>query len=131
MFLHAEVRKDFENREWEWPSTISLPRRILIHTSKHVTRDEYEYACECIWRLTDVAPPDIQLISRGCIIGAVTVTRCVTDSDSNWFSGPYGFALENAVALPRPIPCSGSRRLWTVPRDIEAEVRTLAQEIRR
>jgi hypothetical protein len=121
--------KDFENRDWPWPTSIALPCRILIHTSKYVTRDEYRFAVACIWEVSGREPPAIQDISRGLIIGAATVTRCVTDDDSVWFGGVYGFALERAVLLPRPIGCAGARRLWTVPRDVELQVREAAKEI--
>ena len=38
----------------------------------------------------------------GAILGEVTITGCVTESESEWFDGPYGFTLENPVAYEEP-----------------------------
>lgn len=41
-------------------------------------------------------PPALE---TGGIVGAVTITDCITDSDSPWFDGPFGFVLTNAKTL--------------------------------
>jgi hypothetical protein len=50
--------------------------------------------------------PDAGHIERGGIVGQVNVVDCVTESTSEWFSGPYGFVLEDAEPLPFQ-PCKG------------------------
>ena len=41
---------------------------------------------------------------RGGIVGAVDIVDCVTESDSDWFSGPYGYVLRDPKPLPfRPV----------------------------
>ncbi len=93
LIIHAG--KDIENRSWR-----SHHRgRTLIHASRSLSLGGY-YDCQ-----KDVEPLGIQLPPRselllGGIIGAVDIVDCVTDSDSPWFSGPYGFLLRNPTPLP-------------------------------
>lgn len=42
---------------------------------------------------------------------------------SPWFMGPYGWILDEVIALPSPVHCKGMQGLWTVPADIEALMR--------
>ena len=42
----------------------------------------------------------------GGIVGSVEIVDCVTESDSKWFSGKYGFVLRNPEVLPFT-PCQG------------------------
>jgi hypothetical protein len=42
------------------------------------------------------APSEFEL---GGIVGVAEITECVTQHNSQWFSGPYGFVLENAQPL--------------------------------
>jgi len=120
--------KDVENRSWSWPKKVALPKRLLIHASKDTPRDEYVFAVRCIWEVCRLDVPPIYDLAKGAVLGAVTVTACVTESSSLWFGGPYGLTLERAVALSRPVPCKGRLGLWTVPENIELEVRAAAKE---
>ena len=54
-----------------------------------------------------VAPPaTLDDLPRGGIVGEAEIVDCVTQSDSPWFEGPYGFVLRNAHPLPFR-PCRG------------------------
>ena len=57
-------------------------------------------------------PPRKQL-PRGGIVGQATIVDCVTDYDSDFFVGPYGFVLEDAQALPF-LPCKGRLGLFAL-----------------
>jgi len=100
LILHAG--KDIENRGWP----TSFRGRFLIHASKGMTRAEYELADDPLW---DRGGPTIKLpyfseLERGGIVGEAEIVDCVTDSDSLWFSGIFGFVLRNAKPLPfRPL----------------------------
>jgi len=89
LILHAG--KDIENRGWP----TSFRGRFLIHASKGMTRAEYELAIKL---------PYFSELERGGIVGEAEIVDCVTDSDSLWFSGIFGFVLRNAKPLPfRPL----------------------------
>jgi hypothetical protein len=50
------------------------------------------------------------------------MTGVVTESADPWFTGPYGWTLDDVVALPAPVPCRGAQGLWPVPDDVAALV---------
>ena len=58
--------------------------------------------------------PDIHEFARGGIVGAVTLSDCVAEHDSPWFTGPYGFVLAEAKPLPF-VPLTGQLGFFAVP----------------
>lgn len=48
----------------------------------------------------------------GALVGIVEITDCVTEMDSEWFFGPYGFVMTNK-RLITPIPCKGALGFFT------------------
>lgn len=100
--LHAG--KDVENRTWptRWRG------RVLIHAGKAFDgpkADALEDAC--MWaRDAGIAPPSIDQLQRGGIVGEAEIVDCVRSSGSRWFVGPYAFVLRNARPLPF-VPCKG------------------------
>jgi hypothetical protein len=53
-------------------------------------------------------------IQRGGIVGSVEIVDCVTDSDSHWFMGLYGFVLRDPLLLPFT-PWRGQLGFFDVP----------------
>lgn len=98
--------KDIENRTIPAVKHGMKPGRIAIHASKGMTQDEYEMTREFMERNEVECPHPSELV-RGGIIGAVTVTEIVAESESPWFFGPRGLVLTDPVALPSPIPAMG------------------------
>jgi len=45
-------------------------------------------------------------LPRGGIVGMARIVDCVTEMDSRWFFGRYGFVLRDAFPVPL-IPCRG------------------------
>jgi hypothetical protein len=45
---------------------------------------------------------------------------CVSECDSPWFVGKYGFILQNPAAFLNPIPCKGALGFWDVPERISS-----------
>ena len=86
--------KDVENRTWAEPlrkvARRMVGQRIQIHAGK---KPDGEY---------DGDPSRL-----GAILGEVTITGCVTESDSSWFTGPFGLLLADPAAYEKPIPCRG------------------------
>ncbi len=51
------------------------------------------------------------------------------DVDSEWFFGPFGWILQDVVALAKPVPCRGAQGLWQPPADVAARVLEQAIEV--
>jgi hypothetical protein len=103
--IHAG--KDIENRtHFAITKGGMRPRRIAIHASKGMTRDEYASASDFMRSIGVMCPPAGALI-RGGIIGAVDVVDVVSKSNSPWFFGPRGLVLKGAEPS-EPMPCSGA-----------------------
>lgn len=103
--------KSIENRSW----STTFRGEFFIHASKRMTLKEYQECkkflewldSECHMFLLPIVLPERENLEFGGIIGAATLTKCVTDSDSGWFTGKYGFVLENQRVLPL-MPCPGT-----------------------
>jgi len=85
--------KDIENRTWK----TSYRGPLLIHAAKAWGPTEkgimLEHSESMDWDGGSYTP------ELGGIIGMVTMVDCVTDSESEWFDGPYGFVFEDPVDL--------------------------------
>lgn len=75
--------KDVENRNWH----TDYLGWVLIHTGT-------------AWADGKPDEPHLQALPRGGIVGAVRIVDCVSDSNSRWFYGKWGFVLRDPIALP-------------------------------
>lgn len=57
------------------------------------------------------------------IVAVARLERVITESDSPWFFGPYGFVLADVTVLPEPVACKGAQKFWKLPTDVLAQVR--------
>lgn len=121
--------KDVENRQW--PAKVR--GTIAIHAADEQPAGVYERSKTFIRKVLHsrghfgVRIPSEDKLPKGAIIGLVDIVDCVTDSRSVWWEGPIGFKLANPRRLPRPIPCRGKRRFFTVPKDVEEQIRALGK----
>jgi len=109
--------KDIENRNW----STKVRGRVLVHAAKVMTRDEYKDVNDALsrgeWRDLGIMLPSFDEIPRGGIIGSVEIVDCLTQSNSRWFFGKYGFQLRNPEALPfRPL--KGQLSFFDVPPEV-------------
>lgn len=90
--------KDVENRS-RAPSGAArlIGRRLAIHASSGMTREEYCAASAFMLRIGVTCPPPADL-ARGGVIGSVRLVRIDRESDSPWFFGPCGLVVDD----PRP-----------------------------
>ena len=104
--------KDVENRDW----TTKFRGELLIHASGTMSQADYQ-ACMLFiadmprrWRV-----PAYDVLRKECggIVGSARLTACVDFWRSNWFTGEYGFVLEDAQPLPFQ-PCKGKLRFFEV-----------------
>ncbi len=100
--------KDVENRNW----STKFRGKFLVHAGTRFDSEGYK------WVLSEMGitlPPPNEF-KRGGIVGMAEITACVTEYESPWFSGLYGFVLENAKPLPF-IPLPGKLRFFDVSAD--------------
>jgi hypothetical protein len=72
----------------------------------------------------NVPLPPIEKLERGGIVGQCEIVGCVTQSESRWFFGPYGFVIQNAKPLPfKPLP--GKLGFFDVDLTYQPEQRSL------
>lgn len=110
-WLILNAGKDVENRDW----STKLRGRILIHASKGMSRADYESAYDTAM-IADprIIVPEFESLTRGGIVGSVEIVDCVTDSDSPWFFGEFGFVLRDPQPLPF-VPMNGRLGFFDVP----------------
>lgn len=126
--LILKAGKDIENRCW--PTKVR--GRVLVHAAKGMTRLEHEDAIDFAVHAIRANPSNIKptrtvtlrelgfdfdKLERGGIIGSVEIVDCVTDSDSPWFMGEFGFLLRDPQPLPFT-PWKGQLGFFNVPDDI-------------
>lgn len=51
----------------------------------------------------------------GAIVAIADLVDCVEAGPLRWFTGPYGWVLDNIHPLKMPVPCKGMLGLWRVP----------------
>lgn len=103
--------KDVENRDWPTKGR----GWFLIHAG--VSKSELDREDEA-----DMAMP------RGGIVGAARIVDCVTDMDSVWFFGRYGFVLRDAIPIPL-VPCKGMLGFFSPPAEVMQDVAALLRSI--
>jgi hypothetical protein len=115
----AHAGKDFENRTWRPPESI-IGQQIAIHAGKKYDR------VGAVWLIRNevCVPPGPSVDVHSAIVAVTTVDGWKDDFVVGpWFSGPVGWILTDTITLPTPVPCVGRQGLWTVPTDIERQVR--------
>lgn len=109
--IHAG--KDIENRSAAAVNHGMTCKRIAIHASKSMAREEYEdarrFIDDVLYRnAQNGSTPRPDELVRGALIGSVSVVDVVKSSDSLWWMGPRGLVLKDACAWSSPIPCAGA-----------------------
>ncbi len=143
--------KDIENRDWRIgrkPALggtfkdrgLELPARVYVHAGKTpdamwpamdlIKRLHGESDSAIIWKnfvhYTVSAGQSIVFPSanKSLIIGEVDITGCVTESNSPWFVGKYGFTLANPKLYDKPIPYRGQLGFFEVTLPNTQEVKS-------
>lgn len=85
--------KDMENR-----SRNSRHRgTFLVHTGLTFDIPGYDFVCK---RWPHLPLPHRKTFRLGGVVGRVNLVDVVTESDSDWFFGEYGYVLDDAQTLP-------------------------------
>jgi hypothetical protein len=131
-YLIAEKHKPIENRRnWCQPR---YRGELAIQAAKGMTRDEYlDVADMLVSFFPGIEIPPFRELTRGAIVCVVTVIDCLEPHGLRlaypnemlawWDEDQHGLVLDEVQALREPVPCSGMLGLWTVPPEIERQVR--------
>lgn len=126
--LIAHGFKDIENRTW--------PTRFrglfYIHASKVLDPDECIAAQNLImnprldfpnfYKIREtLGETKFRDLPKGAIIGTAEIVDCVTESESPWFVGEFGFVIKNARLFKTPMPCPGALSFWNPLDKLSAE----------
>jgi hypothetical protein len=100
--------KNVENRDW----STNYRGTIAIHASKKKDIDRFDH-CKAQYKVN--LDPD--QVPYGVIVGFANIVdvidrRSVNAKTRKWFSGKYGFVLENIVVLKEPIKAKGALTFW-------------------
>ena len=101
--------KDVENRDWPTKGR----GWFIVHAG--VSKTEL-----------DMDDPAEAAMPRGGVVGMARIVDCVTEMDSRWFFGRYGFVLRDAFPLPL-VNCRGKLGFFNLEPDT---LRGVAQHIR-
>jgi hypothetical protein len=117
MFGHRPPLKVLSIRQ-PWASLIMRGHK-LIENRKWRTeyRGELFIHAAAKWYDGPEAAPwleDRDRLPRGVVLGSVELADVITQSDSPWFTGPFGFVLRNPKRLRRPIPLRGQLFIFEV-----------------
>jgi hypothetical protein len=107
-WLVAIGAKPIENRTWR--TNYRGPLLILAATKLHaipINQIEYRFRVSI----------DHAALAFGGIIARVELVDVVTQSDSPWFNGPFGFVFTNATLVPF-VPMSGRQLIFDVPDNV-------------
>ena len=123
--------KDIENRTWG----TRVVGTIALHASSTVSKHDYENLSAFLEEHGLPVLPSQKELVKGAIVGVVDIVGCHTPKDgaypSKWYSGEYGFVLENPRPLHQPISIKGKLNLWTIPNEIEEQIWTQIPKIER
>lgn len=101
--------KDVENRDWPTKGR----GWFIVHAGVSKTELDMDDQAEA-------ATP------RGGVVGVARIVDCVTEMNSRWFFGRYGFVLADAFPLPL-VTCRGKLGFFNLEPDT---LRAVAQHIR-
>jgi hypothetical protein len=100
-WLIVQGYKDVENRTW----STKYRGPILIRAGKTLD-PAFDELRQMLRGEFDIHVPAYKQLPHGGIVGQATIVDCVTNYDSDFFAGPYGFVLGDAQPLPFQ-PCKG------------------------
>lgn len=96
--------KDVENRDWPTKGR----GWFIVHAG--VSKSEL-----------DMSDPRDAALPRGGVVGLARIVDCVTEMDSPWFYGKFGFILRDATPLPL-IPCKGALGFFSLPPEVNQQI---------
>ncbi len=110
--FHPDLDKDIENRKIKYRESVILGDTI-IQSSKSWDREGYLF----IKNVLKLPVPPIDQHTFGRLEGIVNITGVLTESDSIWFSGPFGYPMTDKREFERKPRFKGSQGIFYVPEE--------------
>lgn len=111
-----DLGKRTENRSWPAPKR-AVGSIIAIHAGQTFHEDAADWLAARTGRMLTRSN-----VPLGAVVALARVIEVVQESsDDMWFFGPYGWVLDDVVALT-PVPCRGRPHLWTVPERVRQAI---------
>ena len=102
--------KPVENRSWK----TSFRGPLLIHASKKYDHDGENWIMNNFQHTQGMGDAINEArVLRGGVIGTVDMVDCVTEHQSPWFAGEYGFVFQDPKAVDFH-PCRGQLNFFDV-----------------
>ena len=101
--------KRIENRTWRPPHDL-IGQVIAIHAGKRYDKARW---LEVRPLADDGHRPETPFL--GAILGTARISGVLVASSNPWFTGPFGWQLEDIMTLDLPVLCKGAQGLWRVP----------------
>ncbi len=120
IFHAPKYAKRIENRPWKpWPSIIG--KRIVLHAGETFDRASVDDILELTeTKVLPASATDRGLIGvatiRGYVESAAEAFQQVGPEQSDWFSGPFAWVLDDVRVFAEPIKIMGAQGLWVLPR---------------
>lgn len=105
--------KDVENRDWPTKGRGWFIVHAGVSKSEIDKDDAHQMA-----------------MPRGGVVGMARIVDCVSEMDSRWFYGKFGFVLRDAFPLPL-IPCRGQLSFFKLEPEINRQVAGAIREYAR
>jgi len=111
-----EMRKRVENRSWPPPQS-AIGQYLALHAAQSWSEDDHDW----IEELTGLIVPSRAESPHSIIFAVCRLVGYVekvsderlSDEQSQWFFGPFGWLFDEFVKLVEPVPCKGARKLWS------------------
>jgi hypothetical protein len=120
--------KRIENREW--PCPLPPGSRVCLHAAAKVDKDIIDILREDGHKLPDDLPR-MALVGTArfvCNVDSRVDPRLDEVQARSWWAGPIGWLLDDVHVFDEPLPCPGSRKLWSVLAALPLSVRDEVEE---
>lgn len=131
LYAIEHLGKRVENRSWAIPFNLR-GQWIALHAGKANQRAEWVKVFEIHgemppFNLTFGAVTSVAMFGSSIL----TDSHRLRPSKQKWFFGPKGWLITDLLLLEEPLPCRGMLGLWTIPNDIEMDIRRQINNIQK
>lgn len=105
---------------------------IALHAAKSYSETDRGFISKVLGIEAPVQTesPHSQIFAVCRVVGLVTgiLDPRLSEAQRNWFFGPFGWLLDDFVALDKPVACPGAQQLWELPANVVEPLRASYRE---